>query len=59
MHILFIAQALKIVFGKNASKVESIFEGWTGYAQLFEAVNNEWVEDTTAYKHERAKGIYR
>ena len=50
---------MSLVFGKNASKVEQIFEAWTAYMELFDAVNDPWLEVTTAYKEARAVRLYK
>ena len=47
------------VFGKNAEKVQTIFEAWVGYAETFSAANDGWTESSTLYKQSRAKRLYR
>ena len=50
---------LVAVFGKNASKIQQVFEAWTGYAQLYDGVNDAWTDSTDEYKKDRASTIYR
>ena len=50
---------LQPLFGTNAEKVRSIFESWTAYAKVFEAIHDKWESSSTEYKEERASRLYR
>eukprot|EP00966_Prymnesium_polylepis_P213488 4944293-Prymnesium_polylepis.1 len=49
-----IATELRAFFGANADKVRRILQLWNAYADMYNALCDEWMEDTEAYAEERA-----
>ena len=47
------------LFGSNAEKVRAIFESWTAYAEVFQAIQDPWEQTSTEYKEQRATRLYR
>ena len=41
-------------FGANAARVKSILQMWNAYADMYNALCDEWTSDSDAYRNERA-----
>lgn len=49
-----ITRELTAFFGANADTVKRILNLWNAYADVFNACDDDWIEDTDAYREERA-----